>query len=316
MCIRDSYEFTVSDAFSLGTYSIILKQENGSDAALFGVGKYPSTSIITLMEKTNFSLNSKAVLSIIGPASSKLSIKILDSNDNIELTDSITTTSTGKSKYAIDLDGLSSGIYRAVVSSTNIQDSVKFSVGLEAGSGEISLISIQTNYSPGESILLLGTTGSDARLTITLYDPSGNVSSATETFSDSSGSFATNDLGIPLDGEFGSWKITAHSRLDTKTIDINVSVPTEKGITLELEDTEFLTGQTVTIKGMAQSDTSRLQIKITNENDTLLETLETPITSDGTFSLPWVIPSSMETGTYTITVSDAENSDSMEIFIQ
>ena len=177
------------------------------------------------------------------------------------------------------MDGLSSGIYRAVVSSTNIQDSVKFSVGLEAGSGEISLISIQTNYSPGESILLLGTTGSDARLTITLYDPSGNVSSATETFSDSSGSFATNDLGIPLDGEFGSWKITAHSRLDTKTIDINVSVPTEKGITLELEDTEFLTGQTVTIKGMAQSDTSRLQIKITNENDTLLETLETPITS-------------------------------------
>ena len=311
-----NYEFTVSDAFSLGTYSIILKQENGSDAALFGVGKYPSTSIITLMEKTNFSLNSKAVLSIIGPASSKLSIKILDSNDNIELTDSITTTSTGKSKYAIDLDGLSSGIYRAVVSSTNIQDSDKFSVGLEAGSGEISLISIQTNYSPGESILLLGTTGSDARLTITLYDPSGNVSSATETFSDSSGSFATNDLGIPLDGEFGSWKITAHSRLDTKTIDINVSVPTEKGITLELEDTEFLTGQTVTIKGMAQSDTSRLQIKITNENDTLLETLETPITSDGTFSLPWVIPSSMETGTYTITVSDAENSDSMEIFIQ
>ena len=95
-----------------------------------------------------------------------------------------------------------------------------------------------------------------------------------------------------------------------------MSVPTEKGITLELEDTEFLTGQTVTIKGIAQSDTSRLQIKITNENDTLLETLETPITSDGTFSLPWVIPSSMETGTYTITVSDAENSDSMEIFIQ
>ena len=274
-----NYEFVVDDAISIGTYTIILKQENGADSTLFGVGKYPSPSIITLMEKTNFTLNSKAVLSIMGPTSSKLSIKILDSNDNIELTDSITTTSTGKSKYAIDLDGLSSGIYRAVVSSTNIQDSVKFSVGLEAGSGEISLISIQTNYSPGESILLLGTTGSDARLTITLYDPSGNVSSATETFSDSSGSFATNDLGIPLDGEFGSWKITAHSRLDTKTIDINVSVPTEKGITLELEDTEFLTGQTVTIKGMAQSDTSRLQIKITNENDTLLETLETPITS-------------------------------------
>ena len=37
----------------------------------------------------------------------------------------------GKNKYTIDLDGLSSGIYRAVISSTNIQDAIKFSVGLE-----------------------------------------------------------------------------------------------------------------------------------------------------------------------------------------
>ena len=177
-----NYEFMIGDTFVTGTYTAILKQENGSDAALFGVGKYPSSSIVTLMEKTNFTINSKAVISIIGPSSSKLYIKILDSNDNIKLTDSVTTSSAGKSKYAIDLDGLSSGIYRAVVSSTNIQDLVKFSVGLEPGSGAISLIAIQENYSPGESILVLGNTGINARLTVTLYDPSGNVSSATETF--------------------------------------------------------------------------------------------------------------------------------------
>ena len=311
-----NYEFTIGDTFVTGTYTVILKQENGSDAALFGVGKYPSSSIITLMEKTNFTINSNAVISVIGPNSSKLSIKILDSNDNIKSTDSIITNSAGKSKYAIDLEGLSSGIYRAVVSSTNIQDSVKFSVGLEPGSGTISLIAIQENYSPGESILVLGNTGANARLSVTLYDPSGNVSSATETFSDTSGNFATNELGIPLSGDFGVWKITAHSRLDTKSVDINVSVPTEKGITLTLENTEFLTGQTVAIKGVAKSDTSRLQIEVTDQDGVSVETLETPITSDGTFSLPWVIPHSMDTGTYTITITDDQNSDSKEIFIQ
>ena len=311
-----NYEFMISDTFVTGTYTAILKQENGSDAALFGVGKYPSSSIVTLMEKTNFTINSKAVISIIGPNSSKLSIKILDSNDNIKSTDSVTTSSAGKSKYAIDLDGLSSGIYRAVVSSTNIQDSVKFSVGLEPGSGAISLIAIQENYSPGESVLVLGNTGINARLTVTLYDPSGNVSSATETFSDTSGNFATNELGIPFSGDFGTWKITAHSRLDTKSVDINVSVPTEKGITLTLENTEFLTGQTVTIKGIAKSDTSRLQIEVTDQDGVIVETLETPITSDGTFSVPWVIPHSMDTGIYTITITDDQNSDSKEIFIQ
>jgi archaellum component FlaF (FlaF/FlaG flagellin family) len=311
-----NYAFMTDDTISVGTYTAIVRQENGSDAVLFGIGQYPSTSIITLMEKTNFSLNSKAVLSIIGPASSKLSIKILDSNDNIEMTDSITTSSTGKSKYAINLEGLSSGIYKAVVGQTNIQDSVKFSIGLEPGSGEISLLSIKENYSPGDSILVLGNTGSDARLTVTLYEPSGKVSSATETFSDTTGNFATNDIGIPTSGDLGIWKLTAHSRLDTKSIDIVVSLPAEKGITLNIEGTEFTTGQILMIKGVAQSDTSRLVIEITNEDDTILNTLETPITSDGTYMIPWVIPTNFEIGTYTITVKDAENSASMEIFIQ
>ena len=310
-----TYEFPLEDEISTGTYVAILKQDNGADASLFGVGKYPTPSIVTLMEKTNFGLNSKAVLSIIGPASSNLAIKVLDSNDNIELTDSVSTSSSGKSKYAIDLDGLSSGIYRAVVSSTNIQDSVKFSVGLEPGSGAISLISTQENYSPGQSILVLGNTGSDARLTITLYEPSGKVSSATETFSDTSGNFATNEIGIPVNAELGTWKLTAHSRLDTKSIDINISVPTEKGITIGLVDTEFNSGQTITIKGIAKSDDSRIDIEIADENNVVIATIETPITGDGTFSVPWVIPNGLEIGTYTITVSDAENSDIVTIFI-
>ena len=42
----------------------------------------------------------------------------------------------------------------------------------------------------------------------------------------------------------------------------------------------------------------------------------TPITSSGAFSLPWTVPAGFDTGTYTITVSDDENSSSLEIFIQ
>ena len=311
-----NYGFNLDDSFDGGTYSIIVKQENGLDASLFGIGQYPSTYIITLMEKTNFSLNSKAILNVIGPASSKMSIKILDSNDNIEITDSITTGSTGKAKYAIDLDGFTSGIYRAVVSSTNIQDSVKFSVGLEQASGEISLVSLQENYSPGDSVFVIGSTGVNARIIITLYDPSGSISSKTETFSDSSGSFSTSNIGIPTNGELGDWKITAHSRLDTISINISVNVPTDKGLTLEIDSAEFSPGNTIIIKGVAQSDSSRLEIKITNQDNERIATLETPITSDGTFSLPWLIPNGTPIGMYTITVSDTENSDNFEVFIQ
>ena len=311
-----NYEFVTDDTFSSGTYTVIIKQESGSDAALFGIGKYPTSVIVALMEKTNFELNSKAILSIVGPASSNLSITILDSNDNIKMTDSITSSSIGKNKYAIDLDGLDSGVYRAVVSSTNIQDSVKFSIGLDAGSGAISLVSTKSNYSPGESILVIGNTGNNARLMITLLDPSGNISAKTETFSDNSGSFSTSDIGIPPDGALGKWKITAHNRLDNNSVEINVSIPTGKSLTLQIEGTQFATGDIVIIKGVGQSDANRLAVKITNESDEVVESLHTPITSSGMFYLPWTVPTGFDTGTYTITVSDDENSSSFEIFIQ
>jgi len=311
------YQFVVDDRFSSGTYSAIIKQKGGgSDAALFGIEQYPTTSIVTLMDKTNFPLNSVAVMNIIGPQSTKLSITVLDSNDNVELTDSVTTTSSGKAKYAIDLDGLSSGIYRAAVSATNVQDATKFSIGLETGSGPISLITTQENYSPGESILIIGNTGNNARLIITLYDPSGNIVSETETFSDGSGNFSTENIGIPSDGSLGNWKITAHSRLDTKSIEVNVSVPLGLGLTLQIEETEFRTGDTVLITGVGQSNSNRLTVEIIDEDDQVIVTLETPITADGTFSLPWNIPSDFSTGMYIIKISDAENSNSAEIFIQ
>ena len=311
-----NYEFATDDTFSSGTYTVIMKQEGGSDAALFGIGKYPTSVIVALMEKTNFDLNSKAILSIVGPASSNLSITILDSNDNIKMTDSITSSSIGKNKYTIDLDGLDSGVYRVAVSSTNIQDSAKFSIGLESASGAISLVSTKSNYSPGESILIIGNTGNNARLMITLLDPSGNISATTETFSDSTGSFSTNNIGIPSDGILGDWKITAHNRLDSNSVEINVSIPTGKSLTLQIEGTQFATGDIITIKGVGQSDANRLAVKITNESDEVVESLHTPITSSGMFSLPWTVPAGFDTGTYTITVSDDENSSSFEIFIQ
>jgi len=311
-----NYEFVLDDTFSSGTYTVIIKQENGSDAVLFGIGKYPASVLVALMEKTNFELNSKAILSIVGPTSSSSSITILDSNDNIKMTDSITSSPIGKSKYAIDLDGLDSGVYRAVVSSTNIQDSVKFSIGLDAGSGAISLISTKSNYSPGEPILVIGNTGSNARLMITLLDPSGNISAKTETFSDNSGGFSTGDIGIPPDGALGKWKVTAHNRLDNNSVEINVSIPTGKSLTLQIEETQFVIGDVIIIKGIGQSDANRIEVKITNESDEVVETLHTPLTSSGAFSLPWTVPAGFDTGIYTITVSDDENSSSFEIFIQ
>ena len=311
-----NYEFDTDDTFSTGTYTVIVKQEDGLDAVLFGIGQYPSKSIVALMEKTNFALNSNAIISIIGQPASKLSIAILDSNDNLKISDSVTTSSIGKIKHTIDLTGLSTGVYRIAVSETNIQDSVKFSVGLEPGSGAISLIATKDNYSPGQSVLVLGNTGSNARLTITLLDPSGNVSSQTEIFSDSTGAFSTDNIGIPSSGVLGNWKITAHSRLDHKSIDVNVNIPTDKGITVLIDETEFRIGDTIIIKGIAILDANRVEVKIIDSSGQVVVELGTPITSDDMFYLPWIVPNGFDTGIYTITITDNVYTSSFEIFVQ
>ena len=310
-----NYELVTDTTFSPGTYIAIVKQEGESDATLFGIGQYPTQGLVALMNKTNFALNSKAVLSAVGPPSAKLSIAILDSNDNIKITDSMTLSSVGKNKYTIDLDDISSGVYRAVISSTNIQDSAKFSVGLEQGSGDISLVTTQANYSPGDSVLVIGKTGSNARLTITLFEPSGKVSSQFETFSDGVGNFSTENVGIPYDAILGDWKITAQSRLDSNSIDIKVNIPTNLGITLQIEESEFSIGDVVIIKGIALSDSNRLYMKITDQSDQVIITLETPITSDNTFSLPWTIPNGFDAGAYIINVHDSVNSAEFEILV-
>jgi len=123
-------------------------------------------------------------------------------------------------------------------------------------------------------------------------------------------------MGIPSDGALGKWKVTAHNRLDNNSVGINVSIPTGKNLTLQIEETQFSIGDIIIIKGIGQSDANRLEIQITNESDEVVESLHTPITSSGAFSLPWTVPTGFDTGTYTITVSDDDNSSSFEIFIQ
>jgi len=313
-----SFQFVTDDEFAAGTYFIIVKQEDGSDATLIGINRDPAVGVVTLLDKTNFDLNSKAALTIIGPASSKISITIIDSNDGIKISDSITTSSLGKGKYVIDLNDLSSGIYRAVASIQNNQDAIKFSVGVETGSSDISLSTVRENYSQGESILILGQTEANSRLTIALFDPSDSQITKTDIFSDKIGNFSTYDIGIPSNGSNGDWKIIAYSPGSVTQVSkiIHVGTTLVDNLTLQIEGTEFSIGDTVIIKGLGVSDTSRLHIKIIHEIDGIIVNLETPLTSDGTFETPWTIPNNISVGKYTIEVSDNKNADSFEIYVQ
>ena len=217
------YEFPRGESFVDGTYVLRATQDDITQVSFFTLGTTSYDRVIVYLEKMNFSANSKAKISILGPPSTELTLNIFDHSDNRKSTESIKTNSIGTKTFTVDLAGYSSGVYKAVVSNPTYQDTAKFSVGLSSGSGAITFSSTQTDYYPGESILIIGNTGANSILNISLIDPNGEIINKIEIFADKDGVFTTELLGIPSNASSGIWQIKAQSGLDHKEVEINVA---------------------------------------------------------------------------------------------
>ena len=216
------YEFPNS-GYEDGTYVLKATQNNVTQVSLFTLGTTSYDRVVVYLEKMNFKANSTSKLTILGPPSTNLTLNIFDPSDNRKFTESIKTNSIGTKTFEFDLTGYSSGVYKAVVSNPTYQDTAKFSIGLSAGSGAINFSSTQTEYSPGESVLIIGNTGANSLLNIFLIDPNGEIIYKGEIFTDKEGGFTTEMLGIPSNAESGIWQIQAQSGLDHKEMEITVS---------------------------------------------------------------------------------------------
>ena len=217
------YQFPHSESSNEGTYVLRATQNDVTQVSLFTLNASSYDRVVVYLEKLNFNSNSKAKITILGPPSTELTLAIFDPGDSKKFTESIKTNSVGTTTFELDLVGYSSGVYKAVVSNPTYQNTIKFSVGLSSGSGNISFSSTKLDYSPGESILIIGNTGANTILTISLIDLNGDVNNRIEIFTDKEGGFTTEMLGIPSNAASGTWQIKVHSGLDHKEIEINVA---------------------------------------------------------------------------------------------
>ena len=220
------YKFTVTSTFTSGTYAVIAKTpNNNSEAIIFGIGSASTDKIVILLDQLNFQTTADLTLRVVGPASSTLSVQIIDASDKITVTKTIITNSAGNGQITLDLNGYKSGVYRAVVSHASIEDIAQFSVGLQTGTGEITLSTTKSSYQPGEEILVIGkTANSNSILFLSLVNPNGEKYSEIEIFSDKNGQFTTQLIRVPLNATPGEWTIEANSRLDTASTTIDIEI--------------------------------------------------------------------------------------------
>ena len=309
-----SFEYTTEELAPTGTYTLIANQEGETDVNLFGIGQYPTSQIVVLMDKKSYISSSTAQMNIIGPPSTALMLVVIDPSDNNKFSDTIITNSQGKIKYLLDVSNYASGVYQIVVTKGNVQDSTQFSIGLQTASGPITLNTSKQVYVPGDRIILLGQTGNESLITITLFDPSGNIFGKTEVFSSFDGNFSSEELGLPTNAELGTWKITAHSKLNSATHEITVSETSQLILSLLIEKTEFNVGETMMIKGVGPTTSSHIDIEIIGGGETIV-TLGTPITGTGEFSVPWIIPGNLTVGAYIINIDNGQVTANFQFYI-
>ena len=196
----------------------------------------------------------------------------------------------------------------AVVSKGSAQSTEIFTVGLQTGSGEIQINTTKLDYAPGDSILILGDTGENVLLTISLADPDGNIVKEKDTFSDKNGKISESTFRIPSDGKSGMWSINAKSGANFHTIEIEVIATVAEGVQITVEEGINIpgVGDSMQIKIIGVSQT--VQIDIISADGTVIDSLEFVASSGGEINQPWIIPAETAPGTYTIKVSDAFNS--------
>ena len=300
---------TIANVDKEGTWTLIATQGKHKEFIFAGLGEPPTIPVNFEFDKLNYKSSETAIISLIGEPSDLLSMLIVDPSDKPKGEDiQIRLQPDGRGTYNLDLKGYSSGVYTAVVSKGAAKSTEIFTVGLQPGSGEIDINTTKLEYEAGDPILILGDTGSNVLLTVTLYDPKGKEVKILETFSNKNGKISEEGFRIPSGAEPGTWQLKATSGSNFDTVDIEVTAVQLEGMIINVTENEEIpgVGKSITIKVLGAKST--VEIEIIFEDGKIIETLEFPPSSKGEINQPWIIPGDTVPGTYTIKASDAFDS--------
>jgi len=306
--IEIEYQTTENDDVE-GTWTLIATQKNNKEFIYVGYDVLPTIPVGIKFDKSNYKNTEKPVISLAGKPSDNVSLIIITPSGNIVGNDiKIQLKEDGRGEYNLDLTGYISGIYTAVIKKGGSQSNETFSVGLLTGSGEINAKVTQTEYNPGERILLLGSTiNANSLMTVALVDPSGNEIKTLEIASNSERMFSEERLKIPSDAQIGIWQIVISSGSNLDKLEFNVFSATEQGMNIKTAK-KSKAGELHEINITASHKTSII-IEIKNMDGEKVQEMTCNTTKEFKCETFWSIPKDTIPGTYTIKAYDAINSN-------
>jgi hypothetical protein len=300
-----------------GTYVLHANQGNEEGISVVGIGEEPADVIVVSTTKLNHNTNENIAITIQGKIDATIAIIILDDASKEKISDTINLGPDGYHIYNIEPDELSVGSYVVEVRHGKARGDTVFSIGLTQGSGPITMQTTKDDYKPGDSILLMGQTGSNSLLIISLYDSENNIVKRLDVFSNKVGGFQSDKFRIPNDPKIGEWSLKVKSGGNTAEHSFTVSnILEEIVVFVDKESKIYSLLEIVTISGAGVNPSTSVDIEFFDiEDNVISDKLTIYAKSNGEFSVNWIIPNDIIPGDIRIEVTDPITSSSMTITV-
>ena len=305
-----------------GTYVLHANQGKENGISVVGLGEEPVEVIVVDSTKLNYNTNEKIKIQIQGQPNATVAIIILDDSSKEKISDTVNLGADGFHTYEIESNELSVGTYVVEVRHGKARGDTVFSIGLTQGSGVITMQTTKDEYNAGESILLMGNTGANSLLTLTLYNSEGTVVKQVEVFTSKNGAFQSDKFRIPNDPEIGQWSIKAKSGGNTAEHSFTVTKILEGvAVLVDKESRTYSLSEIITISGAGASPSTSIDIKFLDSGgNEISDKLTIYATNTGAYitSIPVavIIPSDLVPGEFTILVEDPLTSSSTTITVE
>lgn len=305
-----------------GTYVLHANQGKENGISVVGLGEEPVEVIVVDSTKLNYNTNEKIKIQIQGQPNATVAIIILDDSSKEKISDTVNLGADGFHTYEIESNELSVGTYVVEVRHGKARGDTVFSIGLTQGSGVIMMQTTKDEYNAGESILLMGNTGANSLLTLTLYNSEGTVVKQVEVFTSKNGAFQSDKFRIPNDPEIGQWSIKAKSGGNTAEHSFTVTKILEGvAVLVDKESRTYSLSEIITISGAGANPSTALDIKFLDSGgNEISDKLTIYATNTGAYitSIPVavIIPSDLVPGEFTILVEDPLTSSSTTITVE
>ena len=305
-----------------GTYVLHANQGKENGISVVGLGEEPVEVIVVDSTKLNYNTNEKIKIQIQGQPNATVAIIILDDSSKEKISDTVNLGADGFHTYEIESNELSVGTYVVEVRHGKARGDTVFSIGLTQGSGVITMQTTKDEYNAGESILLMGNTGANSLLTLTLYNSEGTVVKQVEVFTSKNGAFQSDKFRIPNDPEIGQWSIKAKSGGNTAEHSFTVTKILEGvAVLVDKESRTYSLSEIITISGAGANPSTSIDIKFLDSGgNEISDKLTIYATSTGAYitSIPVavIIPSDLVPGEFTILVEDPLTSSSTTITVE